>query len=1117
MAQPTREQAIEAIQSMLQSNPDKVEQETARILTTGRANNQTRPIVEQLNQAARQRLSNDYLERQAQSVLTPEIQELVSARPEDMFFATQKLMTSDVAPQYFTQLRAINAAAKAKLLEANIDPNQVMIRDKPLQRVVQPIFNALSVPVNLSAGIIGSLVSPSIRAERNRDVSDYPNNPALQRWVHPQNTMPAPEWRNNRPITGTSGGYANLIHTVLLERVPELKTILEKLSYGQQLSGEELGRSGANFQNYAYIIPSLKKLVSGQPISANEEKTIYALYQAAVNTGGTLANILLDPTNIHTSALGNVNRLTRAASRFNQVNHFDDVVRSGARFAVQNANDIPGAAHITEMATDLLNAERKLNIDDLSNVRNAFRSLRSQATDQQTLSRIDKILGTMDTNMNRSVQYAERMAHGADLASMRPQRIIPQQVRQSFLTSDNPLARIGRGARRLFISDVPTEARGIFREGATGGRQLTNIGEFYRVGINKFVKRWVRPLKVDDGAMNRFLSNTLELGRPSINSSGEFFYGLRKVIPDEAETKLFNAFTSNTKFADELGNVSTAIRSAYDKMLINSLKEGYIITPAGLNENALKEYKNLANEYISKYAANRNSNEVKTHEQILSEYISKYNRVAEQGFAYPLKDTEAVQYLTRMLSDIANKFYEANGLGRNQTSNQLLAFNLSMLKRNIDETLTIAEINKRIKNILNSGSDDARKLFGWSESGDAELNKAAEQAASFWQDFVRQYPNENLFNENVGDLVSAYFRRNASSVRNAIIDRGLVKLLDDPASSVIMSRTSVRGMKAAMIGNSKVWVVPEIASEIEKIKSFSQPSSFIKAYDKVLGMLRKITLLPFMSYYNRNALGNGYAMLLSGQLSKNPVRLARSAGESVMLMRWGGTLDRNALKRFSVSGARGQTFFGDEIMDSLSRQGIFERFVPESMGNSKPVGRVLDTNVNVLSGLSERVESQAKIMLFLESLKNGNSLDEAGAIVKKYLFDYGDITRFESDVVRRLTYFYTWFRKNMSIQLENALGFMTRSTMKAWDGLNKRDKDNFIDASWKSEWLASSPLLLLNRKNNKETGLLLESFLPPFDLWKVLRIITIPGDAKDEIIGMINPILKNPAGTHSKL
>ena len=46
------------------------------------------------------------------------------------------------------------------------------------------------------------------------------------------------------------------------------------------------------------------------------------------------------------------------------------------------------------------------------------------------------------------------------------------------------------------------------------------------------------------------------------------------------------------------------------------------------------------------------------------------------------------------------------------------------------------------------------------------------------------------------------------------------------------------------------------------------------------------------------------------------------------------------------------------------------------------------------------------------------SIQGAADVVDKLLFDYSDVTKFETQVMKRIFPFYTWLRKNIPLQLE---------------------------------------------------------------------------------------------------
>jgi hypothetical protein len=67
------------------------------------------------------------------------------------------------------------------------------------------------------------------------------------------------------------------------------------------------------------------------------------------------------------------------------------------------------------------------------------------------------------------------------------------------------------------------------------------------------------------------------------------------------------------------------------------------------------------------------------------------------------------------------------------------------------------------------------------------------------------------------------------------------------------------------------------------------------------------------------------------------------------------------------------------------------------------------------------IENQGRIVNFLAHVQEGKSFEEARDLVNEFLFDYSDITDFESDVMKRIMPFYTWLRKNTKLQIDQMI------------------------------------------------------------------------------------------------
>jgi hypothetical protein len=67
------------------------------------------------------------------------------------------------------------------------------------------------------------------------------------------------------------------------------------------------------------------------------------------------------------------------------------------------------------------------------------------------------------------------------------------------------------------------------------------------------------------------------------------------------------------------------------------------------------------------------------------------------------------------------------------------------------------------------------------------------------------------------------------------------------------------------------------------------------------------------------------------------------------------------------------------------------------------------------------IEDPAKLALFVHELRQGQNIDNASLTVKKFLFDYGQLSDFERQYLVGAIPFYTWTRKNVPLQIASLI------------------------------------------------------------------------------------------------
>jgi len=216
-------------------------------------------------------------------------------------------------------------------------------------------------------------------------------------------------------------------------------------------------------------------------------------------------------------------------------------------------------------------------------------------------------------------------------------------------------------------------------------------------------------------------------------------------------------------------------------------------------------------------------------------------------------------------------------------------------------------------------------------------------------------------------------------------------------------------------GNFQVPI--EIGEELSKyFNTFTSDEAtnvLLRGIDKALGIWKGSVTSIFPAFHIRNFIGNLTNMWLGDfDLTKvdkfsDALKLQRGLVDDITV---GGTkVTKELLEDLGVTG-RG--WFGKDIPEVIQ----------ETLGN-KTIAQKLNPLQVFEKGrnIGSFVEDNSRIAFFLERLEKGYSIPEAVGQVKKYLFDYGALTPFEKNVMKRVIPFYSWVRNNVPLQIENLI------------------------------------------------------------------------------------------------
>jgi hypothetical protein len=380
------------------------------------------------------------------------------------------------------------------------------------------------------------------------------------------------------------------------------------------------------------------------------------------------------------------------------------------------------------------------------------------------------------------------------------------------------------------------------------------------------------------------------------------------------------------------------------------------------------------------------------------------------------------------------------------------------------------------------------------------------------------------------DLGRLYAQRGNEGARSIRINNFLSNILDNPEWAVkipeggLPAEYSAGGWRtistnAANPVAEKIAtyaVHPDIAPDVEKLFKNKQIPAFLRGFDKVTNLWKATATTMKPGFHLRNAMSNSFNMWLGGV---SPASMPKRYAEAIGMMtgkipakigEYAGPDLINKMKEYGVMG-REFGFVGDlgdattEALDAglkpLStkiKEGALTLGVKPALSAWNSAGKTIGANV----------EDASKVALFLDRVRKGDTAEDAALAVKKYLFDYQELSDPERNVLRRVVPFYTWLRKNVPLQLEHLYSDTGKfghvaAAYNETEGLAK-DEGVSVDPSNRPDFLkklGAVQMPFLSKSGEKE---FFNPNLPFQDLAKVFPT----GENMQDNLAALHPVLK---------
>jgi len=311
---------------------------------------------------------------------------------------------------------------------------------------------------------------------------------------------------------------------------------------------------------------------------------------------------------------------------------------------------------------------------------------------------------------------------------------------------------------------------------------------------------------------------------------------------------------------------------------------------------------------------------------------------------------------------------------------------------------------------------------------------------------------------------------------------------------------------------------PEVADHLDQLYHVTMnPNNpngldhFLKYFDAAQNNWKVSTLFIFPAYHARNAVGNVWNNFLAGvnpRYFNDARKFQRTVPDGDSVFEYGGrTYDHievsEMLQNYGISDQfKAFLALGDEAL--IRENKLFLERVPgvgRALERGKKIGGYIEDNARIAHffGMLDKqiVDEVTGQMRFMKPA-------EAAMSVKKYLFNYNDLTKFEQSVMRRFAPFYAWTRFNIPLQIRGiverpemyaALGDIVEAVERGTP--KPKDEDKLV-----SEWMKDNSAVRVreNEEGNPEY-FLMGGWIPAADIDKIFHSFT----SEREILSMAGP------------
>lgn len=256
--------------------------------------------------------------------------------------------------------------------------------------------------------------------------------------------------------------------------------------------------------------------------------------------------------------------------------------------------------------------------------------------------------------------------------------------------------------------------------------------------------------------------------------------------------------------------------------------------------------------------------------------------------------------------------------------------------------------------------------------------------------------------------------------------KGLILIGDDVEAEAL--KLGYKSISSKYMKN--VWADPEVAKELSRVQkvvfndeAIESWTKFVDEWGSLWAAYATTPVIFGTGFFARNAMGNVFNNTLAGGINASHYNRGLEAQRAIAKV--SKATGRSAGPEFEAALRKALPRDFDNVMEARSHGVINTGFSRGDLaddvlskvegtgrkGRFNPINR---ENILLKPGqnLNKAIEDNARLAHFFGKMDQLGDPVTASRSVKKYLFDYSDLTPFERNVLRRGVRFYTYMRKN---------------------------------------------------------------------------------------------------------